>query len=153
MKRRKNRPTVTATLLLVATACAPGAARVDLTPVTPTPTNEYHPGQFVWYDLVTDDVASAKSFYGELFDWQFEDVQGVDIVYSVALHRGVPIAGIAPIDDPDVDVASSRWLGLMSVDDVDEAASVVQRAGGTLYRRWRRPPRPGTRSLGSPCCG
>lgn len=132
MRPRNVRAAGAAILLLVATACAPSAARVDLTPVTPTPTNEYHPGQFVWYDLVTEDVASAKAFYGQLFGWRFEDVQGVDIVYTVARHRGVAIAGILPIDDQDVNVASSRWLSLMSVSDVDQAARAVERAGGRI---------------------
>lgn len=132
MKPQKMRAVVPAALLLVVAACTPSATRVDLTPVTPTPTNEYHPGQFVWYDLVTDDVTSAKNFYGELFGWQFEDVQGDDIVYSVVSHRGVAIAGIVPIDDGDVNVASSRWLSLMSVEDVDEAANAIERAGGSI---------------------
>jgi len=113
-----------------------------LAPVTPNPTGEYHPGQFVWYDLVTDDMSSAKAFYGSLFGWQFEDVPGEQIVYSVASHRGVPIAGVAPIDDGDVNVPSSRWLSLMSVPDVDEAARRIQQAGGRVdMGPWDNPTR------------
>ena len=133
-----------ATVLALTTlgACSPSSARIDLAPVSPTATGVHNVGQFVWYDLVTDDMNSAKNFYGELFGWQFEDVQGVQIVYSVASHRGVPIAGIAPIEDGDVNVSSSRWLSLMSVDDVDEAAYAVQRAGGRIdMGPWDNPTR------------
>ncbi len=118
--------------LLAATACSTNAARVDLTPVVPSPTGVHHVGQFVWFDLVTDDVAAAKAFYGSLFGWQFEAVHGDGIVYSVVSHRGVRIAGIAPLDDDDVNVASARWLSLMSVEDVDAAAETVRRAGGSI---------------------
>ena len=118
--------------LTAAAACSASTARVDLTPVSPSATGVHHIGQFVWYDLVTDDLEEAKAFYGPLFDWQFEDVQGDRIVYSVIRHRGVAIAGIAPIDDEGVNVSSARWLSLMSVEDVDAAAETVRRAGGSI---------------------
>ena len=63
-------------VVLAATACSASTSRVDLTPVSPSPTGVHHVGQIVWYDLVTDDVEAAKGFYGSLFGWQFEDVQG-----------------------------------------------------------------------------
>ena len=34
----------------------------------------YEPGTFCWVDLVTTDPASTKTFYGELFGWEAEDV-------------------------------------------------------------------------------
>lgn len=142
MQSRLMRAFVSLATLGVLSACAPGAARVDLTPVTPTATNEIHPGQFVWYDLVTNDPDRAKSFYSALFDWDFEDVAGDGIVYSVASHRGVPIAGVAPIQDRDVNVPSSRWLSLMSVADLDDATGRIQRAGGRIdMGPWENPTR------------
>jgi len=123
-------------------ACAPSAVLVDLAPVTPTPTGVHNIGQFVWVDLVTNDMATAKRFYGGLFGWQFEDVPGDPVVYSVIRHLGVPIGGIAPIDDNDLNIASARWLSLMSVEDVDEAADQILRSGGHLDREpWDNPTR------------
>ncbi len=149
---RGRRPTeglFVATALLVASAavlvigaCAPSRVRVDLTPVSPTPTGVHNIGQFVWHDLVTDDLEAAKRFYGGLFGWQFEDVPGDPVVYSVIRHLGVPIGGIAPIDDDDPLVASARWLSLMSVEDVDAAVDRVRREGGTVDREpWDNPTR------------
>ncbi len=130
----------TAALITIG-ACSPSAL-VDLAPVTPTPTEVHHIGQFVWVDLLTDDMAAAKRFYGGLFGWQFEDAPGDPVLYSVIHHLGVPIGGIAPIDDADVNVASARWLSLMSVEDVDEAVDRVLRAGGHLDREpWDNPTR------------
>ncbi len=123
-------------------ACAPSGVLVDLAPVTPTPTGVHNIGQFVWSDLVTDDMDQAKRFYGGLFGWQFEDVVGDPVLYSVIHHMGVPIGGIVPIEDNDLDVASARWLSLMSVEDVDEAADLVLRSGGHLDREpWDSPSR------------
>ena len=44
-----------------------GCSKLDLTPVASPPTGVYHQGKFVWYDLLTTDVATAKKFYGELY--------------------------------------------------------------------------------------
>ncbi len=140
--RRGGGSFVTTATLVTIGACSPSAVRVDLAPVSPTATGVHNIGQFVWSDLVTDDMATAKRFYGGLFGWQFEDVPGDPVVYSVIRHLGVPIGGIAPIDDHDVNIASARWLSLMSVEDVDEAADLVLRSGGHLDREpWDSPSR------------
>ena len=34
----------------------------------------YEPGTFCWVDLATTDSAGAKTFYGELFGWEGEDM-------------------------------------------------------------------------------
>ncbi len=123
-------------------ACTQSVARIDLVPVTPTATGVHHPGQFVWHDLVTEDVTRAKRFYGELFGWQFEDVAGDGIVYSVISHDGTPIGGIAPIADQDIQVESSRWLSLMSVEDVDAAVDAMVQGGGSVNMApWTNPTR------------
>ncbi len=133
---------VTAATLVIIGGCSPSVDRVDLAPVSPTPTAVHNIGQFVWHDLVTDDLEAAKHFYGGLFGWQFEDLPGDPVVYSVIRHLGVPIGGIAPIDDDDVNVASARWLSLMSVEDVDVAVDRVREAGGRVDREpWDNPTR------------
>ncbi len=57
------------TLTGTITACSvttPGAAgAVSLS-------NEPLLGKFVWHDLVTDDPAAARRFYGSLLGWEFE---------------------------------------------------------------------------------
>jgi predicted enzyme related to lactoylglutathione lyase len=118
--------------LLGATACASGGARLDLPPVTPEATGVHHPGQFVWHDLVTDDVDGAKAFYGALFGWRFDDVRSEAGLYSVVRRNGRAIGGIVAIDDADANVASARWLSLMSVDDIDAAVRIVEGAGGEV---------------------
>ena len=38
---------------------------------------------FVHVELVTTDVAKAKSFYGKLFNWKLEDVDMGDMIYTL----------------------------------------------------------------------
>jgi predicted enzyme related to lactoylglutathione lyase len=133
---------VASAAVLVIGACAPNAVRVDLTPVSPEPTGVHNIGQFVWYDLLTDDLEEAKRFYGGLLGWDFEDIAGGSVAYSVIRHSGVAIGGIASIDSDNENAASARWLSLMSVEDVDEAADRILRAGGRLDRApWDNPTR------------
>ena len=47
------------------------------------------PGKFVWQDLVTQDVAEARAFYGALFGWTFREGDR----YIQVLHEGEPIGG------------------------------------------------------------
>lgn len=129
-------------LLLAAGACASPAARISLPPVTPETTGQYDVGRFVWHDLVTGDVAAAREFYAGVFGWTFQEVVGEDVTYALILDGGVPIGGIAPIDDDDITVASARWLSLLSVDDVDRVASEVEQAGGSIdMGPWTNPTR------------
>ena len=59
--------------LLLLSGCAAGkkSSSLVLTPVTDTPTGIHHQGKFVWNDLLTDDVETAREFYGQLFGWTF----------------------------------------------------------------------------------
>ena len=34
------------------------------------------PGALTWNELATNDVERAKEFYGALFGWSFEDMEG-----------------------------------------------------------------------------
>jgi predicted enzyme related to lactoylglutathione lyase len=93
--------------------------------VTERPTGLVTPGKFVWVDLVTPDVAGAKSFYGALFGWNFRDGER----YTLVLRDGKPIAGIVLARDPE---RESEWVGNLSVDDVDRAAARMEREGGLV---------------------
>ena len=56
--------------LLLLTNCSRELPKVP--PVTASPSGEYHPGKFVWHDLMTTDVPAVKKFYGDLFGWEFD---------------------------------------------------------------------------------
>src|SRR5687768_1319226 len=77
------------------------------------------PGRFVWRDLMTKDVAAATQFYGELFQWRFENARRGDRPYVLARSSTLPVAGI--VDISGIADAGSQWLSYMSVSDVDKS--------------------------------
>ena len=88
-------------------------------------------GKFVWHDLITDDPRAAQRFYGGLFGWTFErsNRPGGDAPYVLIRSEGRYIGGIVDVEDPR-DGDYTRWLGYLSVPDVDAAVGATQRAGG-----------------------
>jgi len=112
--------------LAFGSACASNAPP-RLPPFTETPTQLVKEGKFVWQDLVTQDVAESRSFYGALFGWTFEEGGR----YTQVLHEGVPIAGMLAAADPE---RTSEWIGNLSVRDVDRAAALVAERGGVVER-------------------
>lgn len=101
----------------------------ELTPVTDSPTGVHHQGKFVWNDLLTDDVPSAKVFYSQLFGWTFEQSG----TYAVIKNDGESIGGMAQINTESETKGVARWLSVLSVADVDAAVSLVIEEGGTVH--------------------
>ena len=91
-----------------------------LSPVTAEPTSRWLPGKFVWHDLITNDPAAAKRFYGGLFGWTFKAVPGTDR-YTVIRNHGEMVGGVALTDRKIDGKPISQWVSLISVPDVDEA--------------------------------
>jgi len=122
---------VVAIALVVAIAMAACAGKRAAPPI-PLPDSEIplH-GKFVWYDLLTEDLAAAKTFYGELLGWKFTDTSYPD--YTLIEHGGRPIGGIVDMAKVHPDHNQSQWVSLLSVADVDEAVRVTRSAGGEVH--------------------
>ena len=119
-----------AVVLLGVTACTT-ASRPDLTGMSFS--SEPLLGKVIWHDLITEDLDSARNFYGELLGWTFEDaVGGRGEEYLVARKGDVLVAGLLAIDVPDDDENYSRWLPYISVDDVDAALSRSTAGGASI---------------------
>jgi predicted enzyme related to lactoylglutathione lyase len=117
-------------LLLTLGGCAQNESMSRPVPLTDTPLY----GKFIWHDLITDDVAAAKSFYGELFGWTFEDTKrpgGGDYTLIVS-GKGLYVGGMVQLDDPGDGEDYSRWLGYLAVPNVDRASETITAAGGEL---------------------
>ena len=119
-------------LILLAAACsAPGVNRLENFSLSKEPLT----GKFVWHDLITDDVERVKRFSSGLFGWTFEDTtrpNGGD--YTLIMNGDRFVGGIVQLDDPS-GVEYSRWLGYLSVDDVDIAAGFTEAQGGRAADR------------------
>jgi predicted enzyme related to lactoylglutathione lyase len=110
-------------LAVVAALLGGGAAPPPLSPA----------GTFVWHDLVTDDPAASRAFYGGLFGWTFEPGQGVDPDYTIIRDQGRPIGGIVRRQQ-EGGTAAAQWLAYVVVADVDQAVDAFRQAGGRIFR-------------------
>jgi predicted enzyme related to lactoylglutathione lyase len=126
--RRRGR----SALLLLAVFGWAGCTTVDtaLPPITETPTGEHRIGKFVWFDLLTEDPATARVFYQRLFDWSFDDSAGPAGYFTIR-HEGVAIGGLAQIEDT-LSAPEAIWLASISVEDVDATASAAEAFYGDL---------------------
>lgn len=90
---------------------------------------EHAPGTFSWVDLTTSDSEAAKSFYGDLLGWEFEDSQipgGGD--YSFCRVGGDNVAGIAP----STEGFPPHWNSYVTVTSADDASERAKVLGGTV---------------------
>jgi predicted enzyme related to lactoylglutathione lyase len=99
-------------------------------PIFEEATHAYSPGKFVWHDLLTSDVATARAFYGQLLNWTFEQ-RGR---YTIVKLNDKRIGGIIDIQPKSLEYHAARWIASLSVPDVDQAASVVLANGGKIHK-------------------
>lgn len=94
----------------------------------------YTQGTPSWVDLQTPDTDAAKSFYGGLFGWQFNDMpMPGGPTYSMALKDGELVAGLSPQPaDMTAQDVPPFWSTYIAVDDVDAATGRVPGAGGQV---------------------
>ena len=92
-------------------------------------------GRFVWYELMAGDTAAARSFYTAVFGWSTQDVPTSGTPYTL-FRAGETQAGGMMLLPPEARQAGARpcWVAYIAVDDVDAAASQLQRLGGTVRR-------------------
>jgi predicted enzyme related to lactoylglutathione lyase len=99
----------------------------------PTRTS-YAQGTPNWVDLQTTDQDAAKSFYGQIFGWSYDDQpMGEGAVYSMAKTGDSYVAAIAP-QSPELAAAGAppMWNTYLAVDSVDDAVAKVGPAGGKV---------------------
>lgn len=84
---------------------------------------------FVHVELATTDVAKAKAFYTALFDWQLEEVPGMDYTL-IKVGEGTG-GGIMQSPVPG---APSFWLAYVLVDDAAVATAKAKSLGATICK-------------------
>jgi predicted enzyme related to lactoylglutathione lyase len=92
-------------------------------------------GSFVWYELLSTDVAAAKAFYAKLVGWSMQDMPMPGMSYTLLFAGATQVGGMMTIP-ADGARAGLRpyWGSYIEVDDCDGAASKVERLGGKIHR-------------------
>jgi hypothetical protein len=89
-------------------------------------------GQFIWYELVTTDMAAAKAFYTGVVGWGAQDIAGASYTLFTT-QEGRPVCGLTSLPENLVRAGyRPAWLGYVGVDDVDLAADRIAQLGGEI---------------------
>jgi|RhiMetdeSRZDD1v2_1073273.scaffolds.fasta_scaffold107785_3 uncharacterized protein len=87
-------------------------------------------GQFVWYELTTPDVDSAKKFYPGFTGW---GIQPFDKDYTMFTTGGVPVAGIFKLsDEMRQQGVPPNWMPYVEADNIDATAAKATSLGGRV---------------------
>jgi len=94
-------------------------------------------GEFIWYELLTDNSDAALKFYSAILGWQCTDSGQPGMDYRILHTRdedtGEPhdIGGLMQLTG-EMCQAGARpvWLGYIGVEDVDQTVANIVAAGG-----------------------
>lgn len=104
---------------------------------------------FVHLELNTPDMAKAKAFYGEMFGWQFNDMDmGQHGVYSTFKPDNGPGGGVFSMQG-----GSPGWMAYVGVEDIKQATEKARSLGAEVYVDSREIPNVGWFSVMSDPAG
>ena len=91
-------------------------------------------GDFIWYELLTDDHAQARAFYDPVVGWDIEPAASNPMDYRmIRIPGGGHAGGVMQINDEmRGHGARPTWLGYIGVDDVDATVAQAKDAGGNV---------------------
>ena len=90
-----------------------------------------HHGKFVWYKLMTTNMAAAETFYCGVVGWNAKDAGMNGMSYTLFSIGEASVAGMITLPDTGLNPA---WIGYVAVHDVDASAAQVEREGGKIHR-------------------
>ena len=100
-------------------------------------------GSFIWYELMTDDVAGAKSFYDKVVGWDVDPNQVAPGVNYRMIKRsdGKMAGGVLELDEHMKEGgARPIWIGYLNTDDVDAKVEQIKSDGGcVMMEPWDQP--------------
>lgn len=86
------------------------------------------PGALAWNELVSPDLDASAEFYGELFDWQLEPMEGGGMPYLIIkTSEGQMNGGIRPAMENE----PTYWLVYLGSDDIGASLGKAGELGGT----------------------
>lgn len=95
---------------------------------------EYGPGTFCWINLSTPDPDAAKSYYGELFGWNYDDQARDNGGFSMARRYDANVAAIYRREAQErAQGLPPHWNNYISVSDTDAAAARAEELGGSVF--------------------
>jgi predicted enzyme related to lactoylglutathione lyase len=85
------------------------------------------PRAMTWNELTTRDPGAAKSFYGSVFGWDFEDKEFERGAYTIVSVGGEAFGGVT---DRAPEGFPAHWLVYFAVEDADATVATAKKGGG-----------------------
>ena len=102
------------------------------------------PGSMTWNELNTRDTEAARSFYGAVFGWEFDEMEfeGGPYVNVRRAGDGEMTAGMLDMGSRGIpEEVPAHWQVYFAVDDADASVETTKQNGGSLASaRWTFPP-------------
>lgn len=95
---------------------------------------ESKPGTFCWVELGTTNAAASKSFYKELFGWDYHDSEnGPGMIYTMIKLDGKDVGGLYEMPSNMLEQGiPPHWLNYIAVANADEATAQAKASGGAV---------------------
>ena len=85
------------------------------------------PGALTWNEAAVKDMDAARAFYGTVFGFSFEEMEGAG-GYCTFARGGDPLGGLGPHSEG----LPRGWTACFAVSSADAAVEATQRAGGKV---------------------
>jgi predicted enzyme related to lactoylglutathione lyase len=113
--------------MLAITVMAVGLTETQSEPPKSMPA-DVGPGRVAWFDITTTDLQKAKEFYGKLFDWTFDPVQGTNMAVEIVAGG----SSVGTIRVAEGEISSFNGVVYVQVPDIQESCKRATELGGTL---------------------
>ncbi|MFZ5475735.1 MAG: VOC family protein [Myxococcota bacterium] len=90
-------------------------------------------GLFSWHELLTKDTAAAKAFYGEVVGWGTQDWPDPAMAYTMWTNAKGAVGGLMSLEAAQQPEGRPRWMGTVTVDDVDATFARAVELGATVH--------------------
>jgi predicted enzyme related to lactoylglutathione lyase len=87
-------------------------------------------GALSWNELASPDLDASSSFYGDLFGWTIEPIEGAPTPYrTIKTAAGNYNGGIAPLMPPGT---PPHWLVYFGTDDIETSVATAKEHGANV---------------------
>ncbi len=91
-------------------------------------------GRFVWYELMTPDMEAAAAFYVKVMGWSTRGTSAPNVAYTLFTIGRTSVSGLTKLPENARKMgAGPRWIGYVSVDNVDAAVDRIKQLGGAVH--------------------
>lgn len=93
-----------------------------------TPPADVGAGRVAWFDITTTNLSRSKDFYGKLFGWQFNPVQGTDQAVEIVAGG----TAIGTLRGAEGSITAFNGVVYVQVTDLPASCEKAKELGGTI---------------------